>query len=85
MKTYLNLVTGKTVVAKSLKNIKGNIVNRGLSKDYLLIDSKANIALEYSRLIKSLEKSLLRGELDNVGIRNIKKGIKDTRRWLDEI
>lgn len=52
MKVFKNIITGKEIVAKTLHHIPGNIVNRGLAHEYIIVDV---IALEYQRLIKQLE------------------------------
>ena len=49
---FLNTITGKTIVASSLHHIPGNIVNRGLSHQFIELNQ---LALEYSRLVTQLQ------------------------------
>lgn len=80
MPLYLNKITNKTIYANNLSEIKGNIVSRGLSKDYIILDT---ISLEYSKLVNSLRNNIQKGTLDSVGMRNIKKGIKDMEKFKE--
>lgn len=48
---FLNTITGKTIVANSLHHIPGNIVNRGLSSQFIQLKP---LALEYARLVNQL-------------------------------
>jgi len=81
MPLYLNRITNKTVYVNNLSELKGNIVSRGLTNDYIILDT---IALEYTKLINSLRNTIDKGILDGVEIRNIKKGIKDIERFMKE-
>lgn len=49
---FLNTITGKIIVADSLHQIPGNIVNRGLSNQFIVLNA---IALEYTRLVNQLK------------------------------
>jgi hypothetical protein len=53
MPVYLDLVTGKEHVAKSKSDIPGNILNRGLSSQFIEV---SYLYLEYAKLYTSLLK-----------------------------
>ncbi len=71
---FLNKITGKISVAEELKLIPGNIVNRGLSNDWIKLDA---ISMEYARLVKQLENSISKNRLGNF---NTIKAINDLKR-----
>ncbi len=71
MSEYMNIITKKIVTATNLDNLPGNIVNRGLSHEFIKLDS---ISLEYNRLVQQL-KTINFG----VGYNNTLKGIRDMR------
>ncbi|MFW9602959.1 MAG: hypothetical protein ACMV1B_11670 [Prevotella sp.] len=54
MHVYLNTVTGKRITATSLSTIPGNIVARGLSNEFIQLNT---IAIEYARLINEFPSS----------------------------
>ena len=73
MQVFLNTVTGKQIVAKSLASIPGNIVNRGLSHEYIQLNT---LAIEYARLVNQLQ-TLRKANQSGVCIFNTIKAIKD--------
>lgn len=66
MNVYLNTVTGKRITAQSLSHIPGNIVARGLSHEFIQLNT---IAIEYARLINEFPSS------PSIGKHNIIKAI----------
>ena len=70
MNVYLNTVTGKRITATSLSTIPGNIVARGLSHEFIQLNT---IALEYARLINEFSSS------PSIGKHNIIKAINDLK------
>lgn len=73
MNVYLNIVTGKRIAAQSLSTIPGNIVARGLSHEFIQLNT---IALEYARLINEFPSS------PSIGKHNILKAINDLKGFL---
>ena len=73
MQVFLNTVTGKQIVAKSLTSIPGNIVNRGLSHEYIQLNT---LAIEYTRLVNQLQ-TLRKTNQSGICIYNTIKAIKD--------
>lgn len=73
MQVFLNTVTGKQIVAKSLASIPGNIVYRGLSHEYVQLDT---LAIEYARLVNQLQ-TLRKTNQSGICIPNTIKAIKD--------
>lgn len=73
MQVFLNTVTGKQIVAKSLASIPGNIVNRGLSHEYIQLNT---LAIEYTRLVNQLQ-TLRKANQSGICISNTVKAIKD--------
>ena len=73
MQVFLNTVTGKQIVAKSLASIPGNIVYRGLSHEYIQLNT---LAIEYARLVNQLQ-TLRKANQSGVCIPNTIKAIKD--------
>ncbi len=71
---FLNKITGEISVAEELRLIPGNIINRGLSNDWIKVDA---ISMEYARLVKQLEDSIRRSQLGNF---NTIKAINDLKR-----
>ena len=71
MTTYINLITGREHTVHSIHDIPGNIVNRGLSDNYLAI---SYYHMEYGRLVNQLQRSIRMGTIAN---HNTIKGIKD--------
>lgn len=73
MQVFLNTVTGKQIVAKSLASIPGNIVYRGLSHEYIQLNT---LAIEYARLVNQLQ-TLRKANQSGICIYNTIKAIKD--------
>ena len=73
MQVFLNTITGKQIVAKSLASIPGNIVNRGLSHEYIQLNT---LAIEYTRLVNQLQ-NLRKANQSGICISNTVKAIKD--------
>ena len=73
MQVFLNTVTGKQIVAKSLASIPGNRVNRGLSHEYIQLNT---LAMEYTRLVNQLQ-TLRKTNQSGICISNTIKAIKD--------
>lgn len=73
MQVFLNTVTGKQIAAKSLASIPGNIVYRGLSHEYIQLDT---LAIEYARLVNQLQ-TLRKANQSGVCIPNTIKAIKN--------
>lgn len=71
---FLNKVTGQISTVKELQLIPGNIVNRGLSNDWLKIDT---ISIEYARLVNQLQNNIHKSCLGNF---NTIKAINDLKR-----
>ena len=67
MNVYLNIVTGKRVTATSLSTIPGNIVARGLSHEFIQLNT---IAIEYARLINEFPSSSSIGKLNVISAIN---------------
>ena len=73
MNVYLNTVTGKRIATQSLSTIPGNIVARGLSHEFIQLNT---IALEYTRLVNEFPSS------PSTGKHNVIKAIHDLQEHL---